>query len=134
MGFDLTGINAKNKKGEYFRNNVWYWRPLWDYVCVVCDKILSKKDKENGEWNNGHTINAIKAEKITKALEESIQNGFAKTYSLTHKEKMKTAIANNKKAKPDRSNWDWNENYPFTLSNLKEFITFIKNSEGFQIY
>ena len=30
--------------GLYFRNNVWWWRPLWTYVVVICDDILSDKD------------------------------------------------------------------------------------------
>ena len=32
MGFDLSGLNPKNETGEYFRNNVWWWRPLAQYV------------------------------------------------------------------------------------------------------
>jgi len=28
MGMDVTGINPKNDKGEYFRANCWSWRPL----------------------------------------------------------------------------------------------------------
>ena len=27
----------KANVGTYFRNNVWYWRPLWMYVCKVCN-------------------------------------------------------------------------------------------------
>ena len=33
MGFDLYGNNKENSEGEYFRNNVWWWRRLADYVC-----------------------------------------------------------------------------------------------------
>ena len=32
--------------GVYFRNNVWWWRPLWNYVCEECDYILEEDDYE----------------------------------------------------------------------------------------
>ena len=33
MGFDLYSLgNHKTDKGEYFRNNVWWWRRLADFV------------------------------------------------------------------------------------------------------
>ena len=46
MGFDLYG-NSKNKEGEYFRNNVWWWRRLADYVCEYTG-VVDEKDKE--QW------------------------------------------------------------------------------------
>jgi len=44
MGFDLysTG-NHKSQKGEYFRNNVWWWRPLWDWTYEQCQDIITQK-------------------------------------------------------------------------------------------
>ena len=27
MGMDVYGRNRCSKEGEYFRNNVWWWRP-----------------------------------------------------------------------------------------------------------
>ena len=35
MGMDVYGIAPTSERGEYFRNNVWWWRPLWDYCCEV---------------------------------------------------------------------------------------------------
>ena len=39
MGMDLSGFNPKSEKGDYFRNNCWWWRPLWDFVCDNVDVI-----------------------------------------------------------------------------------------------
>ena len=39
MGMDVYGENPKNEKGEYFRNNVWWWRPLGDFVCSNYEEI-----------------------------------------------------------------------------------------------
>ena len=68
MGFDIYGISASGQKGEYFRNSVWWWRPLWDYVCDVCRDILTKKDKDAGHYNDGHRIDSHKAAQIAERL------------------------------------------------------------------
>ena len=44
MGMDVYGERPRTNKGEYFRNNVWWWRPLWNYVSVECSDIITKKD------------------------------------------------------------------------------------------
>ena len=31
--------------GVYFRNNVWWWRPLWDFVCMQCDDFMTDELK-----------------------------------------------------------------------------------------
>ena len=48
MGMDVYGLNPD----KYFRNNVWWWRPLWDYVCNTCYDILSEKDMNAGSYND----------------------------------------------------------------------------------
>ena len=68
MGFDLYGVSPKNKNGEYFRNNVWWWRPLWQYVAVECSDLLTDKDIEAGGYNDNHKIKARQAEKIADRL------------------------------------------------------------------
>ncbi len=40
---DLRKWQDKNV-GAYFRNNVWWWRPLWNYVTELCDDILTEED------------------------------------------------------------------------------------------
>ena len=27
--------------GVYFRNNVWWWRPLWEFVCMQCSDFMT---------------------------------------------------------------------------------------------
>ena len=61
--------------GSYFRNNVWWWRPLWDFVCDSCDDILTEDDMEKGCYNDGRKINKTKSAKIANRLFELIANG-----------------------------------------------------------
>ena len=30
--------------GDYFRANVWGWRPIWEFVCEMCPDILTEED------------------------------------------------------------------------------------------
>ena len=50
--------------GVYFRNNVWWWRPLWQFVCERFDDILTDDDMQHGEYNDGHEISADVAMEI----------------------------------------------------------------------
>ena len=29
MGFDIYGLKQLENEDNYFRNNCWWWRPLW---------------------------------------------------------------------------------------------------------
>ena len=44
----------KANPGEYFRANVWFWRPIWNFVCEVCPDILTEEDFKRGQYNDNH--------------------------------------------------------------------------------
>lgn len=134
MGYDLYGIKAKSQKGEYFRNNVWWWRKLWTFICLVSPDILSAQDMQKGHWNNGDEITEQQAEFIAKRLKETLKNGQAQQFSKNVQNSIKKAKHNNKNLKFGEKGWDYNDSYPFSLKNLKEFITFCENSGGFTIF
>ena len=111
MGFDLYGLSPQsnvpkpvvtdwndkkqtkayfnyqeNTVGSYFRANVWWWRPLWEYVCMNCDDILTLDDVEHGEFNDGHKISKTKAKKIAARLRRLDRQGKIMEYELGHKQ------------------------------------------------
>ena len=51
MGMDVYGTEPKNEKGEYFRNNVWWWHPLWSYCQENYPDITASVKK--GHDNSG---------------------------------------------------------------------------------
>ena len=129
------GIKAQNKAGEYFRNNVWWWRQLWVFISIVAEsnKIFSESDYTKGNFNNGDEISAQKTKKLVEALELNLVNSNAKLHSRLIARLVRSAKKNNKNLTAQDKNYDWNEAYPFTITNLKEFIKFAKNSGGFRI-
>ena len=138
MGFDLSGVNPKmNSKepsedcdyseyslwlsenpGVYFRNNVWWWRPLWDYVCENCSDILTEKDIRGGNYNDGHKIGKIKALQIARRLDKLLKKGDVAAYELAYA-----------KWKDEQDNYP----YPFNEENVREFSRFCRESSGFYI-
>ena len=63
MGFDIYGLQPENEKGKYFRNNVWGWKPLADYVLSYTEV----PEKESKYWytNDGQKVSKETA-KINK--------------------------------------------------------------------
>ena len=118
---------VQNTPGVYFRNNVWFWRPLWVYICTECDDILSEEDMQSGEYNDFHEISKSKAIKIADRLEELLRNGEVETYAETHK----------RLAEESRNSEDSEERfmstYTFSVSNVEEFAEFARFSGGFTI-
>ena len=157
MGMDVYGSKPKNVKGEYFRNNVWYWHPLWDYCCEVAPDITSRT--QDGHSNSGDGLNGYYSIKLAKALQSEVDSSRTQFYMKafeTFKEnapledcycvKAEMAqglkdvveldgyvendckICNNTKKRESSITW-----YNFTVENVVEFIEFLENCGGFQI-
>lgn len=97
MGMDVFGIKPKNETGEYFRNNCWYWSPLWDFAInafgedrmrefSLVDEELSDGFEDagydprcpgNGFLNDGWGLNAEGAEKLGERLSDLVERGDA---------------------------------------------------------
>tara|TARA_R100000664_G_scaffold32679_1_gene47984 strand:+ start:303 stop:647 length:345 start_codon:yes stop_codon:yes gene_type:complete len=114
MGFDLYGISSK--ENTYFRNNVWWWYPLWKFIVLYCGNILSDKDIISGTYNNGHIISKTKSKRIASRLRRLIKEGVVDTYVTQY----------------EKENKDYD--YSFDKSNIIEFEKFCEKSGGFEIW
>jgi len=140
----------EDNPGIYFRNNCWWWRPLWQFVCERFDDILTEKDMKSGNYNDGHEISADKAMKIGVELTAMLESGRIKAYSDRYEADIKAlpkvvcTICNgnnhgNRKKKDcnacDKTGKrdDWAASYPFDVENMKEFARFCLESGGFSI-
>jgi len=79
-----------NTKGAYFRANVWFWRPLWNYVVDNCGDILNKKDIIYGSSNDGHKISKTKSIKIAQRLNKLLKNGHTRRYENAYVKEMES--------------------------------------------
>ena len=81
MGMDVYGKNPVNETGNYFRRNVWGWRPLWNYVEEMHPEIAGLV--EHGYSNDGDGLGARNSKKLAKLLREDIFRGVVDTYVET---------------------------------------------------
>tara|TARA_R100000808_G_scaffold22392_1_gene48695 strand:+ start:1241 stop:1798 length:558 start_codon:yes stop_codon:yes gene_type:complete len=136
--YDECWAREAENPGVYFRNNVWWWRPLWNYVCCECDDFLDGEDMRGGDSNDGHVITEDKACAIAKRLFQLIDDGEVKGYEDFHKQRASEANADNERLLEDGGEkygkgWNWAESYPFNVENVREFATFCSESGGFEI-
>jgi hypothetical protein len=51
-GVGSRGRNPSSPAGEYFRANVWSWRPIHALVCELCSDLLDEETLEGMGYNN----------------------------------------------------------------------------------
>ena len=88
MGMDVYGLKPKTVVGEYFRNNIWSWHPLWDYCCFVDNTLVEKVPMAHS--NDGDGLNAVDSRQLGFKLIETIESGLAASYILTYDEHVKS--------------------------------------------
>lgn len=147
MGFDVDG-----NTGNYFRNNVWWWRPLWQYVCEKCQDFLTDEDQQSGFYNDFYEITDKKAADIAERLENEIKSGATRRWEETRNKLLaamppvKCDICNGTGKRNDNIIVGecnacegkgkvpaWETHYGFCEDNVKEFAKFCRESEGFRI-
>ena len=103
--------------GIYFRNNVWWWRPLWDYCYHIADDLISEKLWNNGHNNSGAGLGERDAKRLGNRLLHKIRVGDADRFKKHHEEQEE----------------DKEYKYPFDIDNVKSFAEFCIQSGGFEI-
>lgn len=78
MGMDVYGKNPLNEKGEYFRANVWWWHPLWQYCLDSFPEVAGKV--EHGHTNDGDGLDHSDSELLAVKIRGTITDGSAKIY------------------------------------------------------
>lgn len=128
MGFDIYGLKPTDEIGEYFQNNIWWWRPIGIVIEQTCHDILTEEQLEGLQMNNGTEYSQELSERIVERLEKLI------TDEPEWKLKAKVDVIQNVLSGGRKNEFDDGEKlYPFDMGNFKSFIKFVKNSGGFQI-
>ena len=78
--FDAQDEHQELNPGEYFRANVWFWRPIWTFVCGACDDFLSEDDIDAGMSNSGDKICKTKANRIASRIRKLNKQGIIQTW------------------------------------------------------
>lgn len=85
MGMDIVGKKPSTQEGEYFRNNLWWWRPLWDYCANVAEDLIDDETYSGGHYNDGVGLDAEGATALAMRLIEEIQSGRTAEYEAKYR-------------------------------------------------
>ena len=94
--FKAVDEYENTNKGVYFRNNVWWWRRLADYI-LEHTKCVDEKDFDRWQENGGHEVDAETAEQIANQLEHLIKSGHAEQYKQEIEKERQEAKEHNEK-------------------------------------
>ena len=151
MGMDVSGKNPVSETGSYFRNNCWWWRPLWNYCYHVAPDLITDDVFESGSYNDGAGLNAKGAAKLAVILETKIAEGHTKIWQKERELYLESlpddncGVCNNNNRgyskKKDCKGCDgkgtrdsWEKSYPFYVENVENFAKFLIDSGGFEIW
>ena len=136
--------------GHYFRNNCWWWRPLWNYCYQIADDLISEELFESGHGNSGAGLDDKGAKLLGLRLIQHIREGKTIQYQASYEQQLEDIPdddcfrcnnnnrGNNKKEDCTNCNktgktTNFNKNYPFDIDNVKQFAEFCLQSGGFEI-
>lgn len=74
MGMDVFG---RKNPDAYFRNNVWWWRPLWNYCIDVAPDLC---EKVSGHYNDGDGLDEDDALELARRLRVELEAGRVAEY------------------------------------------------------
>lgn len=78
MGMDVIGTRPSGEAGRYFRNNVWWWGPLWSYCNDVAPSICGACD---GRFNDGDGLPEARALALADMIEVELESGRCAAYA-----------------------------------------------------
>ena len=86
----------KEVVGDYFRSNVWWWRPLASYV-IKYTGCVDENDAEMWSTNDGHEVDDETAQQIHNQLQVLIESGHTQKFQDDYeKERLKAEKHNDK--------------------------------------
>ena len=89
-----------SQSGTYFRNNVWWWRPLAHYVLEET-KVIPEDKKESWGYNDCSEVSQKEAEMIARQLRYLIKTGHTKRYEAQWEARRKTLEIHNDKVEKE---------------------------------
>ena len=96
MGMDVFGLAPTAPEGEYFRRNVWGWRPIANFIIETRPEIATRLRRPDGSgatvdeigqrtidgwhYNDGCGLDVQWSIRLADALDEMLSTGEAEAY------------------------------------------------------
>ena len=104
--WELQSEWENNNPRNYFRNHVWWWRPLWTFTCDHCADFLTEDDMNGGCYNDSYIITENKAIAIAERLYEALKEPETQEYLDNHMKAMEKAKKHNEMIEQEKKALD----------------------------
>ena len=153
---DVSGKAPAADVGKYFRNNVWWWRPLWTYIEEIAPDLAGGI---SGQTNDGEGLDDEGAQQLTAILTDEIASGRTEKYARKRAQHLESlpdepcefCAGTGRRHDGLTSGRDtadfacnacggagmvrpWSTHYPFDVENVVAFRDFVAASGGFAIW
>jgi hypothetical protein len=134
MGMDVYGRAPKSDAGEYFRANVWSWRPIHELIEKT--RVLPPEMVYEMSFNDGAGPNNTQALLLADALEEMTKKmDDDNTFMLTSEiDGPVAAILSQFQEQGMQIVSPRGPVYQAEVSHVREFIEFCRESGGFEVW
>ncbi len=140
MGMDLSGINPINDSGVYFSANIWSWRPIHELIWELGEDLIDKETLVSMGGNNGRgpesgEVCRILADRFTIWLEHHTE-GYSLDIGchIMSKENEHGGHAFATTAQAEDPNVETESAHKVHDEHLQEFVIFLRNCGGFQVW
>ena len=132
MGMDVYGRAPMSEEGRYFRANIWSWPPILDMMEKT--GVLPPWMIEGMRWNDGAGPNDNQAEILADELEKMVE-GMEDGNMFVLDSPIDGAIASVIQMFEEQGATVQSEVvYATEVSHMREFITFCRESGGFEVW
>ena len=125
MGMDVYGMNPTTERGEYFRANVWSWRPIHWVMDNLKTGIFDEEISESMCYNDGRGLtNPNDCEEMARRIQLFIDVKMPDEATDEQHECWD----------PEKQVLRMDKMYSVHKSHLEEFVLFLKDCNGFEVF
>jgi hypothetical protein len=84
MGMDVYGRKPTSETGNYFRNNVWWWRPLADFIINNYSDDIKRIPKIAWHTNDGEGLGARDSLRLANLLRRDLDRGYVAEFEKAY--------------------------------------------------
>lgn len=154
MGMDVFGQSPISERGEYFRNSIWWWHPLWEYCERLAPDLIPHDNP--GHYNDGWGLDGSASLALAERLDAALASGAVEQYAKDYTrflaalpdEPCTICAGTGKRAEPPHTGPGplpcngcegsgrrphFATHYLFSPQNVREFEAFLRDCGGFNI-